>query len=146
MRGGPRISSRWRSAGRESVSVLRPRTARALAASRSVSSSAGRSSQPSSPSRVERGEGQVTLCYKAPRKAWEDEPMSGIGFSDLLIVTVVAFSAPFVLGLAPGLRLPAVVLEIVAGIAIGPSGFGWVEIDEPIDVLSLIGLAFLLFL
>ena len=72
--------------------------------------------------------------------------MSEIGFSDLLIVTVVAFSAPFLLGLAPGLRLPAVVLEIVAGIAIGPSGFGWVEIDEPIDVLSLIGLAFLLFL
>jgi Kef-type K+ transport system membrane component KefB len=72
--------------------------------------------------------------------------MSEIGFSDLLIVTVVAFAAPFVLGLAPGLRLPAVVLEIVAGIAIGPSGFGWVEIDEPIDVLSLIGLAFLLFL
>jgi Kef-type K+ transport system membrane component KefB len=72
--------------------------------------------------------------------------MSEIGFSDLLIVTVVAFSAPFVLGLVPGLRLPAVVVEIVAGIAIGPSGFGWVEIDEPIDVLSLIGLAFLLFL
>jgi Kef-type K+ transport system membrane component KefB len=72
--------------------------------------------------------------------------MNEIGFSDLLIVTLVAFSAPFLLGLAPGLRLPAVVLEIVAGIVIGPSGFGWVEIDEPIDVLSLIGLAFLLFL
>jgi Kef-type K+ transport system membrane component KefB len=72
--------------------------------------------------------------------------VSEIGFSDLLIVAVVAFSAPFVLGLAPGLRLPAVVVEIVAGIAIGPSGFGWVEVDEPIQVLSLIGLAFLLFL
>ena len=47
--------------------------------------------------------------------------MSEIGFSDLLIVAVVAFSAAFVLGLAPELRLPAVVLEIVAGIAIGPS-------------------------
>jgi Kef-type K+ transport system membrane component KefB len=69
-----------------------------------------------------------------------------IHFTNLLIVGVVAFSAPLLLGLAPALRLPAVVLEIVAGIVIGPSGLGWVEIDEPIEVLSLIGLAFLLFL
>ncbi len=37
-------------------------------------------------------------------------------------------------------------LELVAGIAIAPSGFGWVELDEPVEVLSLVGLAFLLFL
>lgn len=67
-------------------------------------------------------------------------------FTNLLIVVVVAFAAPFALGLAPRLRLPAVVLEIVAGIAIGPSGLGWVQIDEPVQILSLIGLAFLLFL
>ena len=72
--------------------------------------------------------------------------MSEIDFSGLLVVVAVAFTAPFLLGLVPALRLPAVVLEIVAGIAIGPSGLGWVEIDEPIDVLSLVGLAFLLFL
>jgi Kef-type K+ transport system membrane component KefB len=42
-------------------------------------------------------------------------------FSGLLIVTVVAFAAPFLLGLAPRVRLPSVVLEIVAGIAGGPS-------------------------
>lgn len=67
-------------------------------------------------------------------------------FSDLLLVTLVAFLAPLLLGLAPRLRLPAVVLEIVAGIAIGPSGLGWVEVSEPVAVLALIGLAFLLFL
>jgi Kef-type K+ transport system membrane component KefB len=39
-----------------------------------------------------------------------------------------------------------VVLEIVGGIIIGPSGLGWVEIDLPVDVLSVLGLAFLLFL
>ena len=38
------------------------------------------------------------------------------------------------------------VLEIVAGIVIGPAVLGWVEIDEPVEVLALIGLAFLLFL
>ncbi len=69
-----------------------------------------------------------------------------LSFENLLIITVVAFSAPLLLGLAPSLRLPAVVLEIVAGIAIGPSGLGWVEIDEPVEVMSLIGLAFLLFI
>jgi Kef-type K+ transport system membrane component KefB len=72
--------------------------------------------------------------------------VSEIDFSGLLIVAAVAFSAPLLLGLAPALRLPAVVLELVAGIVIGPSGLGWVELDEPIEVLALIGLAFLLFL
>jgi Kef-type K+ transport system membrane component KefB len=66
--------------------------------------------------------------------------------SGLLVVVAVAFSAPLLLGLAPALRLPAVVLELVAGIVIGPSGLGWVEVDEPIRVLALVGLAFLLFL
>jgi Kef-type K+ transport system membrane component KefB len=72
--------------------------------------------------------------------------MTEIDFANLLVVVVVAFAAPLLLGLAPALRLPSVVLELVAGIAIGPAWFGWVEVDEPIRVLSLIGLAFLLFL
>jgi Kef-type K+ transport system membrane component KefB len=67
-------------------------------------------------------------------------------FSGLLIVTVVAFAAPFLLGLAPGVRLPSVVLEIVAGIVVGPSGLGWVHVDRTISVVSTLGLAFLLFL
>lgn len=67
-------------------------------------------------------------------------------FDGLLIVMVVAFAAPFLLGLAPRLRLPSVVFEIVAGIVIGPSVLGWVEVDATIEVLSLFGLAYLLFL
>jgi Kef-type K+ transport system membrane component KefB len=67
-------------------------------------------------------------------------------FTNLLIVSAIAFSAPFLLGLAPSLRLPSVVLEILAGIAFGPSGLGWVEIDETIEVVAVLGLAFLLFL
>jgi len=38
------------------------------------------------------------------------------------------------------------VLEIGAGIVIGPSVVGWVELDDAIRVLATIGLAFLLFL
>ncbi|HET9461527.1 MAG TPA: cation:proton antiporter [Gaiellaceae bacterium] len=72
--------------------------------------------------------------------------MGEVEFTSLLIVVATAFAAPFVLGLAPSLRLPAVVLEIVAGIVIGPSVLGWVSIDDSIRVLATIGLAFLLFL
>jgi Kef-type K+ transport system membrane component KefB len=72
--------------------------------------------------------------------------VSEIEFTNLLIVVAAAFAAPLALGLAPGLRLPAVVLEILIGIAIGPSGLGWVALDEPVEVLALIGLAMLLFL
>src|SRR5215831_10654251 len=53
---------------------------------------------------------------------------------------------PLLLSLAPSLRLPSVVLELVAGIIVGPAGLRWVTFDEPLKVLSLLGLAFLLFL
>jgi Kef-type K+ transport system membrane component KefB len=72
--------------------------------------------------------------------------MPNVSFYGLLIVAIVAFAAPFLLSLSPARRLPAVVLEIVAGIIIGPSGFGWVKVDVPLSILSLLGLAFLLFL
>jgi Kef-type K+ transport system membrane component KefB len=72
--------------------------------------------------------------------------MPEIHFTDLLIVVAVAFAAPLVLGFFPRVRLPAIVLEILLGIVIGPAGLGWVKVDLPIQILSLIGLAFLLFL
>jgi Kef-type K+ transport system membrane component KefB len=67
-------------------------------------------------------------------------------FDGLLIIVAVAFAAPLLLGLFPKVRLPSVVLEIVAGIVIGPAVLGIVELDETISVISVIGLAFLLFL
>jgi len=67
-------------------------------------------------------------------------------FTGLLIVSAVAFGAPFMLGLFPRLRLPAVVVEIAAGIVVGPSVLGWVEVDQTLAVVSTLGLAFLLFL
>ena len=72
--------------------------------------------------------------------------MPNVSFSGLLIVAIVAFLAPLLLGLTPARRLPAIVLEIVAGIIIGPSVLGWVKVDLPISILSVLGLAFLLFL
>ena len=72
--------------------------------------------------------------------------MAPVHFTNLLIVVVAAFVAPLTLGFFPRLRLPAIVVEIVLGIIIGPSGLGWVRPDLPVSILSLIGLAFLLFL
>ena len=72
--------------------------------------------------------------------------MPTIAFGGLAIVAAAALAAPLALGLFPRIRLPAIVLEIVLGIVIGPQVLGWVSIDTPIRVMSLLGLAFLLFL
>jgi Kef-type K+ transport system membrane component KefB len=72
--------------------------------------------------------------------------MADISLTGVLIVAAIAFTVPLVLGLAPTLHLPSVVLEIVAGIVIGPAILGLVEVDLPLQVLALLGLAFLLFL
>jgi Kef-type K+ transport system membrane component KefB len=69
-----------------------------------------------------------------------------LSLGTVLVVAVIALAAPLLVQLAPPLRLPAVVLEIVLGIVVGPSGFDWVEVDVPTDVLGLFGLGFLLFL
>src|SRR5918995_295423 len=65
-------------------------------------------------------------------------------FDGLLIVVAVAFVAPLVLGLFPRVRLPSVVLEIVAGILIGPSVLGIVELDDSISVVAVFFTALLL--
>jgi Kef-type K+ transport system membrane component KefB len=67
-------------------------------------------------------------------------------FSNLLIVVAAGFTAPFALGVFPKVRLPAIVFELVLGIILGPAVLGWVSVDEPVTVMSLIGLAVLLFL
>jgi Kef-type K+ transport system membrane component KefB len=68
-----------------------------------------------------------------------------ISFTSVAVVAAVALVAPLALGLT-GLRLPAIILEILLGIAVGPQGLNWAHVDEPVRVLSLIGLAFLLLL
>jgi Kef-type K+ transport system membrane component KefB len=72
--------------------------------------------------------------------------MPDVHFTNLLIVAAVGLVAPLTLGFFPRFRLPAIVLEIVLGIAIGPSGLGWVTPDLPVSIMALVGLAFLLFL
>jgi Kef-type K+ transport system membrane component KefB len=72
--------------------------------------------------------------------------MPTVHFTNLLIVVAVGLLAPLALGFFPRVRLPAIGLEIVLGIVVGPSGLGWAEPDLPVSILALVGLAFLLFL
>jgi len=66
-------------------------------------------------------------------------------FIPLLMVVLLAFLVPILL--ARFKRIPPVVGEILAGIVIGPSVFGLVNVHEPtLEVLAEIGFAFLMFL
>ncbi len=72
--------------------------------------------------------------------------MPVVHYTNLLLVVTVGLLAPIALGFFPRLRLPAIVLELLLGIVIGPSVLGWAEPDLAVSTLNLIGLAFLLFL
>jgi len=47
-------------------------------------------------------------------------PESEVSFDNLLIVFVIAVAVPLLLGFAPRLRVPSVVIEIIVGVIVGP--------------------------
>src|SRR5919108_4137156 len=75
----------------------------------------------------------------------DDSPVSP-SFTSVLVVAAIAFAAPLLLGLLPRALVPAVVLELLGGVLVGPSALGWAHVDAPVRTLSLLGLAFLLLL
>src|SRR5215471_16638795 len=72
--------------------------------------------------------------------------MLAISFNSVLIIAVIAVLVPVILGLLPQVPVPGAVLEVIAGILVGPSVLGWVRVDAPVQVLSDLGLGMLLFL
>ncbi len=67
------------------------------------------------------------------------------GFQALLVVLLLAFAVPLLL--ARFRAIPNVVGEILAGVAVGKTGFGWVAPGNTIlGFMSDVGLAFLMFL
>ena len=72
--------------------------------------------------------------------------MIPISFNSVLIIAGISVLVPVVLGLLPRLPVPGAVLQVVAGIVVGPSVLGWARIDAPVQVLSILGLGMLLFL
>src|ERR1700749_635295 len=69
-----------------------------------------------------------------------------LNFTSLLIIGVVAVAVPLLLGLFPVVKVPAVVLEIIGGVLVGPAVLGWGHLDAPVRVVSDLGLGFLLFM
>jgi Kef-type K+ transport system membrane component KefB len=72
--------------------------------------------------------------------------VSPASLNGLLIITMIAIMAPVLAATLRRVKLPSVVVEIAAGVIVGPSVLGWVKIDQPVSVVALLGLAFLLFL
>jgi Kef-type K+ transport system membrane component KefB len=69
-----------------------------------------------------------------------------ITFISLLVIGGVAIAVPLLLGLVPAVKVPAVVLEIVGGVLVGPAVLGWVHLDAAVQVTADLGLGFLLFM
>ena len=72
--------------------------------------------------------------------------MSDLTFDSLSVVVVAAFAAPLVVDRVKAVRIPIAVVEILLGVVIGPDVLGWAELDDPVQVVALLGLAFVLFL
>ena len=70
--------------------------------------------------------------------------MLEIDYLNLLGVVLIATMAPLVVD-ALRLPVPDVVAMIVGGVLFGASGLGWIEIDVSVQLLSSLGLAYLLF-
>jgi hypothetical protein len=66
-------------------------------------------------------------------------------FHCLFVIAFVAVLAPLLARLPALIRMPAVILELVLGILIGPSGAGWVTSHGSIGLLGEFGLIFLFF-
>lgn len=64
----------------------------------------------------------------------------------LVVVIIAAFLTPIVLNRLRLKSVPVVVAEMIAGLIIGKSGFNWVEHGPWIEILSSLGLIFLMFL
>lgn len=70
--------------------------------------------------------------------------MLEIDYLNLLGVVVIATLAPLVVD-ALRAPIPDVVAMILGGVLFGTSGLGWIEIDVSVQLLSSLGLAYLLF-
>src|ERR1700722_15723227 len=90
----------------------------------------------------DRGHGGRGTPKRASKGGW----MPPISFNSVLIIAGISVAVPVVLGLLPRLPVPGAVLEVLAGIVVGPSVLNWARIDAPVEVLSPLGLGMLLFL
>jgi Kef-type K+ transport system membrane component KefB len=69
-----------------------------------------------------------------------------MNFDNLVAVLAVGAAVPLILSTVPRVPVPGPVLEIVAGIVLGPAVLDLVKPDQAVRLVSTVGLAFLLFL
>ena len=66
--------------------------------------------------------------------------------ANVAVVAGIAAATPLLVQLVPRRVVPGIVIEILAGLALGPHGLSLITIDPAVDTLALLGLAFLFFL
>src|SRR5690242_12115135 len=64
----------------------------------------------------------------------------------LVVVLAVSAGVSLLRGLVPAFPLPGPLIELLCGLALGPTGFGWVHVDPLVSAVAVLGMAFLLFL
>lgn len=65
---------------------------------------------------------------------------------NLAAVVALGAATPLLARAVPRGIAPGIVVELLAGLVIGPHGLGWISVDGPVDTLAQLGLAFLFFL
>jgi Kef-type K+ transport system membrane component KefB len=71
--------------------------------------------------------------------------MQGFGFNTLALLAAVGFAGPL-LASVPRLRIPVIIGELVAGLVLGKTGFGVVDVANPtFQLLANIGFALVMF-
>jgi Kef-type K+ transport system membrane component KefB len=71
--------------------------------------------------------------------------MHGFGFNTLALLAAVGFAGPL-LASVPRLRIPVIIGELVAGLVLGKTGFGVVDVANPtFQLLANIGFALVMF-
>src|SRR5207245_10363264 len=81
---------------------------------------------------VPHGERGLAPPIARVRALVRETAMPNVSFASLVVVAAIAVGAPLLVGLFPRIRVPAVVLEIVPGIVVGPHGLTLIKhVDVP---------------
>ena len=71
--------------------------------------------------------------------------MQGFGFDTLALLTAVGFAGPLLASL-PRLRIPVIIGELIAGLVVGKTGFGVIDVANPtFQLFANIGFALVMF-
>ena len=83
--------------------------------------------------------------YPLPFGVLADAEMTGFGFHTLALLAAIGLAGPLLASL-PGLRIPVIIGELLAGLVVGRTGFGIVDHTDPtFTLLANVGFALVMF-